>query len=196
MKGDMNRQYKKRLKKLRNLKLKYLFVCFLGGKHKSKWLHKHNIFGYMGRNVLYQPRTLPNEPELIKIHDNVKIAADVTFYTHDVINMMLATLDGESYIPHRSCVEIWDNCFIGGHAIIVGDVSIGPNSIVAAGTVVTKDVPPGVIVGGNPAKIIGSFDSLHEKRKLERGTIEQLRNTEEIWTDYYRKRTTRENIKE
>ena len=110
----------------------------------------------MGDDVLFQPKTLPNEPELIKLHNNVRIAADVTFYTHDVINnLLLKTMDKEDYIPHRSCIEIFDNVFIGGHSVIVGDVSIGPNAIIAAGSVVTKDVPPYSIVGGVPAKVIG-----------------------------------------
>lgn len=103
----------------------------------------------MGDDVLFQPKTLPNEPELIKLHNNVRIAADVTFYTHDVINnLLLKTMDKEDYIPHRSCIEIFDNVFIGGHSVIVGDVSIGPNAIIAAGSVVTKDVPEGTVVGG------------------------------------------------
>lgn len=45
------------------------------------------------------------------------------------------------------------------------NVKIGPNAIVAAGSVVTKDVQPGTIVGGNPARVIGSFNDLMEKRK-------------------------------
>ena len=45
-------------------------------------------------------------------------------------------------------------------------VKIGPNSIVAGGAVVTKDVPEGVIVGGNPAKIIGTVDDLVERRRM------------------------------
>ena len=45
------------------------------------------------------------------------------------------------------------------------NVKIGPNAIVAAGSVVTKDVPEGCIVGGNPAKVIGKYENLVEKRK-------------------------------
>lgn len=44
------------------------------------------------------------------------------------------------------------------------NVKIGPNAIVAAGSVVVKDVAPGTIVGGNPAKVIGKFDDLMERR--------------------------------
>ena len=78
----------------------------------------------MGNNVLFQPTKLPNEPKLIKIHNNVKIAADVTFYTHDVINSVFSAMDSIEYMTHGSCVEIFDNVFIGGHSIIVGGVSI------------------------------------------------------------------------
>lgn len=61
-------------------------------------------------------------------------------------------------------IEIFDNCFIGANSDILYNVKIGPNSIVAAGSVVTKDVLPGTIVGGNPAKQIGCFEDLIRKR--------------------------------
>ena len=189
---DANKEYIKRLKRLRNLKIRYLLVCFIGGGYKTNWLKKNKIFGQMGDNVLFQPKTLPNEPELIKLHNNVRIAADVTFYTHDVINnLLLKTMDKEDYIPHRSCIEIFDNVFVGGHSVIVGDVSIGPNAIIAAGSVVTKDVPEGTVVGGNPAKVIGSFEKLHDKRKKEKGSVSDIKTAEEIWTSYYGKRNNK-----
>ena len=49
-------------------------------------------------------------------------------------------------------------------ANVMYDVKIGPNAIVAAGSVVTKDVPEGTIVGGNPAKVIGKFEDFVIKR--------------------------------
>lgn len=97
-------------------------------------------------------------------------------------------MDKEDYTPHRSCMEIFDNVFIGGHSVIIGDVSIGPNAIVAAGSVVTKDVPEGTVVGGNPAKIIGSFEALHEKRKTEKGSVSDIKSADKIWELYYKKR--------
>ena len=50
-------------------------------------------------------------------------------------------------------INIGNNVIIGTHATLF-PVKIGDNSIIGAGAVVTKDVPPGVVVAGNPAKII------------------------------------------
>ena len=53
---------------------------------------------------------------------------------------------------------IGNDCFLGVNAIILPGVRVGDHAIVAAGAVVTKDVEPGAIVAGNPAKVIGSRD--------------------------------------
>ena len=50
--------------------------------------------------------------------------------------------------------RIGNNVFVGVNAIILPNVTIGDNSIIGAGSVVTKDVPPNVVVAGNPARII------------------------------------------
>lgn len=55
---------------------------------------------------------------------------------------------------YPSPIHIGKNVWIGSHATILPDRTIGDNAIVAAGAVVTKDVPEGAIVGGVPAKII------------------------------------------
>jgi acetyltransferase-like isoleucine patch superfamily enzyme len=54
-------------------------------------------------------------------------------------------------------VRIADNVWIGMNAVILKGVSIGENSIVAAGSVVTKSIPPNTIVAGNPAVIVKEF---------------------------------------
>lgn len=59
-------------------------------------------------------------------------------------------------------IHIGRGCWIASGAIILGGVTIGDNCLVAAGAVVTKDVPAGSIVGGVPAKIIGSVHMLDQ----------------------------------
>ena len=58
-----------------------------------------------------------------------------------------------------------DNVFIGSNTTILNNVRIGPNVIIAAGSLINKDVPPNSIVGGVPARVIGNFDEYVAKRK-------------------------------
>jgi acetyltransferase-like isoleucine patch superfamily enzyme len=55
-------------------------------------------------------------------------------------------------------IRIEDECWIGANAVITSGVTIGKHSVVAAGSVVTKDVPPFSIVGGNPAKVLKQYN--------------------------------------
>ncbi len=55
-------------------------------------------------------------------------------------------------------ITISDDCWIGANAVITAGVTVGKHSIVAAGSIVTKDVPPFSIVGGNPAKLIKQYN--------------------------------------
>jgi acetyltransferase-like isoleucine patch superfamily enzyme len=56
-------------------------------------------------------------------------------------------------------IKIGDFVWVGHGALILGGVTIGEGAIVGAGSVVTRDVPPFAIVGGNPARVIKSRDS-------------------------------------
>jgi acetyltransferase-like isoleucine patch superfamily enzyme len=65
------------------------------------------------------------------------------------------------------CIEVMDNVFIGANSIIMPNVRIGPNAIVAAGSVVTKDVGEGVIVAGVTARVIEKINDIYLKRAQE-----------------------------
>lgn len=152
---------------LKILMRKIWFYCLPTSTQRVKYIYKHNVFDECGENLFFQPRKLPADPKFIRLHNNVVIAADVTFVTHDVIYILLRNIDAKLSTQHVDCIEVMDNVFIGLGAIILPGVKIGSNSIVAAGSVVTKDVPHNSVVGGNPAKVIGSFEDLLKKRTIE-----------------------------
>ena len=60
----------------------------------------------------------------------------------------------------RGAVVIHDDAWIGAGAIILPGVTIGEQAIVGAGSVVTRDVPPGAVVAGNPARVLKSIEEL------------------------------------
>lgn len=133
-----------------------LLIC-VNDKKRSEYLKKNNIFYSMGDNVSLNLKILPLYPKLISFGNNIKIATGVTFVTHDVINMVLNNCSSFRYKENMGCIEIQDNVFIGAKAIIMPNISIGRNVIIAAGAVVTKDVPENTIVGGIPTKVIKSI---------------------------------------
>lgn len=83
-------------------------------------------------------------PKGVYIGDDTYIAFDAAILAHDM-----------SRLIHKD-VKIGKRCFIGARSIILPGVIIGDEVVVAAGSVVTKDVPDNVIVAGNPAKITRS----------------------------------------
>lgn len=145
---------------------------FRRGEDRAAFLRKQNIFGMMGENCFWHPKTLPSEPELVYLHNNVNVASDVYFCTHDILHILF---NNDKNLPNdfkfkTGKIELMDNTFIGAKAMIMYNVKIGPNAIVAAGSVVTKDVPEGTIVAGNPAHVIGRYDEIVKKR-LEEGVL-------------------------
>ncbi|MDF8335546.1 acyltransferase [Novosphingobium sp. HBC54] len=73
-------------------------------------------------------------------------------YSYITFGATILTHDRTRGIYKDTVIE--ENCFIGARAIIMPGITVGHNSIVGAGAVVTKDVPPRSIVAGNPAEII------------------------------------------
>ncbi len=73
-------------------------------------------------------------------------------------------------------VVVEDGVLIGANAVLLEGVRIGAGSVVAAGAIVTKDVPPGVVVAGTPARIVKKTD---EKTKSSTALVEALRQLDE-----------------
>ena len=105
-----------------------------------------------GKNITINKGATILSPGKVVIEDNVLIAPEVK----------IATVNHDPYdrhtLLHFGKVTIQENAWIGMGAVICPGVTIGRNAIVAAGAVVTKDVPDNVVVGGNPARIIKKLD--------------------------------------
>lgn len=176
--------------KKRIVRLMYLLIP--RARTRSKLLKRFNYFYKMGENVHFQPRILPANPELISFHNNIAVAADVHFINHDIVHKVFNGLNKGNFKSHLGCIEIMDNVFIGAHTIILPNVKIGPNVIIAAGSVITKDVPEGFIYGGIPAKPLGKFDDLVAKRLAESAGINKhgvMKRYEEEWSIFYKNRS-------
>lgn len=174
---------KNQLKRLR-------IALMLNSDKRNKYLKKHQIFKEMGENVFFQPRFIPADPKLIKIHNNIIITSNVTFVNHDVFHLGLNKLNQGNFSYEQGCIEIMDNVFIGCNSTILSNVKIGPNALIAAGSVVTKDVLPNTVVAGNPAKVIGTFNDFVNKRKNQTGQLSH----EELWKKFNLEKNNNNNI--
>ncbi len=115
----------------------------------------------VGKNCNIQKVNFGSEPYLIEIGNYVQITSGVKFFTH-----------GGGWIFRKEYpkfdtfgkIVIGDNVYIGNNALIMPGVTIANNIIIAAGSVVTKSFnESGIIIGGNPAKIIGNVEELKKR---------------------------------
>lgn len=104
----------------------------------------------VGRNVFINQNCTFYDLGGIEIADDVMIGPNVSIITSGHPVQPAQRRDGVIANP----VVIDKNVWIAAGATIIGGVTVGENSVVAAGSVVTKDVPPNTFVAGNPAKII------------------------------------------
>lgn len=123
----------------------------------------HSFIGnytYIGRNSLIQNAKIGNYCSIshevicgLGRHPLDLFSTSPVFYRkNNPLHLQIVDkdIDFEEYLPITIGHDVW----IGAHAIIMDGISIGNGAVIAAGAVVTKDVPPYAIVAGIPAKII------------------------------------------
>jgi len=106
-----------------------------------------------------------SEPWLISLGDNVFITSGVQFVTHDGGTLIL-----RKEIPDlewTAPISVGNDVYLGLRALILPGVTIGNRCIIAAASVVTRDVPDNSVVGGVPARRISSVDEYMEKMKAK-----------------------------
>ena len=87
-----------------------------------------------------------------------------------------AVLAGVIEPPSASPVVIEDNVLIGANAVILEGVRVGPGAIVAAGAIVTQDVPAGAVVAGTPAKVIKQTSEVQDSKREIVSALRKLNN--------------------
>ena len=165
--------------------------------HQFWILHKYDRFtiaeyfrkqgAQVGEGCSIIPTELSSEPYLVKIGNHVTIAMEVMFITHDGGAWLFRdeVPDLQVYGP----IIIEDNCVIGARAILMPNIRIGRNSVIAAGSVVINDIPPNSIAMGVPARVIGSVEKYKEKCLLrwkeQRPPDYKIEEGKDWWTSKY-----------
>lgn len=117
--------------------------------------------GTIGKDCHVPPGTVLDSSHAwhIFIGNNVTFAPGVHIIAHD------ASLKHHLDMARIGKVIIKDKTFIGARTIILPGVTIGENSIIGAGSIVNKSIPPNVVAAGNPAKVIMSLEKYLKKHK-------------------------------
>lgn len=157
-----------------NFRLRYR-VNHLGYRHKGVNVTLHNgstLFPpekiWLGNDIYIGPEAYLWADGGITIHDNVILGPRVSIFTAN------HKIEGADYLPYGYTtelgeVEIFSNSYIGAYSIILAGVRIGEGAIVAAGSVVTKNVPPLAFVAGNPAQVKRYRDPEHYLKLKQEG---------------------------
>ena len=122
-------------------------ISVFGSREKPAHLH-------IGEASFIQARTNINCSTSVSIGNHCAISWDCEILDTDIHQV---SIGGEAR-ARCAPVVIGDRVWIGTRSIILKGVSIGVHSVVAAGSVVTKDVPPRSLVAGNPARVISAID--------------------------------------
>lgn len=115
----------------------------MNARKRTKYLIDKQIFKEVGNGFVFFSRKIPQDPQFIKFHNNVVVATEVMFVNHDIIHEMLNGMSNKKFKKEYGCIEIKDNVFLGARSMIMPGITLGPDVIVAAGSIVTKNFSGG-----------------------------------------------------
>jgi acetyltransferase-like isoleucine patch superfamily enzyme len=114
----------------------------------------------IGKNSRVYTLRIPGEAWLVRIGDHCAIGPDVTFVTHNANTIFQHKYES---LTGFGSIDLKDYTYVGVNVTIMPNVTCGPNCVIGAGSVVTKDVPPDTVVAGNPARVICTIDEYEVK---------------------------------
>lgn len=135
-------------------------------------------YGYnieVGKNFFANYNCTIIDVAKVTIGDNCLLAPNVAIYT---AGHPIHPDSRNSLYEYGIPVRIGDNCWIGGNAVICPGVTIGSNTVIGAGSVVTKDIPAWSVAAGNPCRVIRQITE--EDRKFY---FKDREFDEEAWED-------------
>ena len=124
-------------------------------------------YGYnieIGENFYVNHNCVILDGAKVNFGDNVFIAPNCGFYT---AGHPLDVEDRNKGLEYAYPIKVGNNVWIGGNVTVLPGVTIGNNSVIAAGSVVNKDIPEGVLAAGNPCKVIRKITE-EDKKKYKR----------------------------
>ncbi len=138
----------------RTAMLKEMFAEIGEGCYIEPPLHA-NMGGkyiHFGKNVYVNFNATFVDDTHIYVGDYTMLAPNVVIATAS--HPILPSLRGEKALQFNTPVKIGKNCWLGAGVIVLPGVTIGDNTVIGAGSVVTKDIPANVVAVGNPCKVL------------------------------------------
>lgn len=203
--GELYNASNKELKKLYDAgqHFRYEFSNTKPNEHSKREKMIREVFGSVGANVRIMPPLHVDYGCNIYIGDNfyanydcifldvcpIIIGNNVMFGPRVEIYTATHPLDAEarnSQLESGKKVIIGNNVWVGGSVVIVPGVTIGDNTVIGAGSVVTKDIPSNVVAAGNPAKVIRKLDEsdkIYWRKQIEQYYKDKAKENDE-WNAY------------
>lgn len=141
-------EYEKRTKLLKEMFAEIGEGCYIEPPFHANWGGKHCHFG---KNVYANFNLTCVDDTHIYVGDYTMFGPNVTLATPG--HPILPELREKQY-QFNMPIHIGKNCWLGAGVIVLPGVTIGDNSVIGAGSVVTKDVPANVVAVGNPCRVI------------------------------------------
>ena len=156
------------------------------GKSENAFINPPFYFDYgknieVGKNFFANYNCTIIDVAKVKIGDNCQFAPNVSIYT---AGHPLHPVARNSLYEYGIEVTVGDNVWIGGNTVIMPGVHIGSNTVIGAGSVVTKDIPDWVVAAGNPCRVIREiteedFEYYYKDRKFDEAAMEEIRRYRE-----------------